>query len=61
MSSHETPQKPCPICKKPSDRKYIPFCSERCSLIDLGNWFTEKYTIPGESVEAEESIIETSN
>ena len=24
----------------------MPFCSERCRLIDLGNWASEKYSIP---------------
>jgi endogenous inhibitor of DNA gyrase (YacG/DUF329 family) len=37
----------CPICKK--DVKVgdpdFPFCSERCRLIDLGNWASEKYVI----------------
>jgi endogenous inhibitor of DNA gyrase (YacG/DUF329 family) len=23
----------------------LPFCSERCKLIDLGNWASEKYVI----------------
>lgn len=37
----------CPICKKPVafGDPYMPFCSERCKLIDLGNWLEEKYTI----------------
>ena len=37
----------CPICKKavqPDDPEF-PFCSERCRLIDLGNWASEKYVI----------------
>ena len=35
----------CPICKKEySDDKYKPFCSKRCADIDLGNWFSGKYT-----------------
>ena len=37
----------CPICKKevaPSG-EWMPFCSERCKLIDLGNWASEKYVI----------------
>jgi hypothetical protein len=37
----------CPICKKnvaPSS-PYAPFCSDRCRLIDLGNWASEKYRI----------------
>ena len=37
----------CPICKRPvsADEFYFPFCTERCKLIDLGNWATEKYII----------------
>jgi endogenous inhibitor of DNA gyrase (YacG/DUF329 family) len=23
----------------------MPFCSERCRIIDLGNWASEKYVI----------------
>lgn len=38
----------CPICKKPVsfNDPFMPFCSERCKLIDLGNWASEKYVIP---------------
>ena len=38
----------CPICKKPVafGDPYMPFCSERCKLIDLGQWATEKYRVP---------------
>jgi uncharacterized protein len=25
---------------------YRPFCSERCRLIDLGQWATESYRVP---------------
>ncbi len=37
----------CPICKKDValGDPYMPFCSERCKLIDLGNWAAEKYVI----------------
>ncbi len=37
----------CPICKKevPSETDFLPFCSERCKIIDLGNWASEKYVI----------------
>jgi len=30
-----------------------PFCSERCQLIDLGGWLTERHAIPGESAAPE--------
>lgn len=37
----------CPICRKPVERDNpeFPFCSERCRLIDLGNWSSEEYVI----------------
>jgi endogenous inhibitor of DNA gyrase (YacG/DUF329 family) len=46
------PTIPCPICKKPVSLEdpNMPFCSDRCRLIDLGNWATEKYSIPGTPV-----------
>ncbi len=37
---------PCPICDKPADRAYRPFCSRRCADVDLGRWMTESYRIP---------------
>ena len=33
----------CPICGKPADLKYRPFCSKRCADIDLGRWLKEGY------------------
>jgi endogenous inhibitor of DNA gyrase (YacG/DUF329 family) len=37
---------PCPICGKPGLTKYRPFCSQRCSDVDLQRWFTGRYAIP---------------
>lgn len=37
----------CPICKKPSDEAVKPFCSKRCTDIDLGRWLKGSYAIPG--------------
>ncbi len=39
----------CPICQKDVkfDDPFMPFCSDRCKTIDLGNWASEKYVIPG--------------
>jgi endogenous inhibitor of DNA gyrase (YacG/DUF329 family) len=40
----------CPRCGAPAawsgENPYRPFCSERCKLIDLGDWATEKYRVP---------------
>jgi hypothetical protein len=37
----------CPICKKPVEptSENIPFCSDRCRLIDLGKWASGDYKI----------------
>ena len=37
----------CPICKSPASDGNRPFCSRRCSDIDLGRWFTGSYAIAG--------------
>jgi uncharacterized protein len=38
----------CPICKAATEsavHKEFPFCSERCRLLDLGAWASEKYVV----------------
>ena len=37
----------CPICKKAVDlsSEDVPFCSDRCRLIDLGKWASGEYKI----------------
>ncbi len=37
----------CPICKKPVDlaSDNVPFCSDRCRLLDLGAWASGDYKI----------------
>ena len=49
----------CPTCDskfKISETQAMPFCSERCRLIDLGRWLDEGIGIPHESEPDEESI-----
>ena len=55
----------CPGCKRPArweGNAYRPFCSERCQTLDLGNWATDRYTVPVENTpevdEAEEAPAE---
>ena len=42
----------CPTCGKESEwiaeNKSRPFCSERCKLIDLGEWASGGHAIPGQ-------------
>ncbi|GIX27588.1 DNA gyrase inhibitor YacG [Pelomicrobium sp. G1] len=43
----------CPQCGKlvewTPENRFRPFCSERCKLIDLGQWANEGYRVPGET------------
>ncbi len=41
----------CPICGKPGQDHYRPFCSKRCADIDLGRWLKGSYVIPGDAAE----------
>ena len=42
----------CPTCGKTntwlSENQFRPFCSDRCKLIDLGEWANESRKIPVE-------------
>jgi endogenous inhibitor of DNA gyrase (YacG/DUF329 family) len=46
----------CPRCGQATiwheTNLHRPFCSERCKLIDLGQWATEAYRIPQAEDEA---------
>ena len=47
----------CPRCKKHFnyfESEFRPFCSEKCRLIDLGQWLTESYTVPAEKLTPDE-------
>jgi endogenous inhibitor of DNA gyrase (YacG/DUF329 family) len=42
----------CPTCQRAvawtADNTFKPFCSERCKLVDLGEWVMEERRIAGE-------------
>ena len=44
----------CPTCQRAvswtAENTFKPFCSERCRLIDLGEWIMEEKRIAGESL-----------
>jgi len=45
------PEMYCPICHKQiptngsASPDLLPFCSERCRMVDLGTWFSDGYVI----------------
>lgn len=47
------PTRPCPICGKASSQQFHPFCSARCSDIDLNRWLSGAYVIPAKDDEDE--------
>lgn len=56
----------CPTCKKDvvysDENPNRPFCSDKCRLVDLGQWFEEDYSIAGDdSVSTEDSFEKESN
>jgi len=46
----------CPICDKPTEKTFRPFCSKRCAEIDLGKWFTGGYAIAADDPEDAEAL-----
>jgi uncharacterized protein len=51
----------CPTCKKNilwnNDFPFRPFCSDRCRLIDLGEWASENHRIAGDSMKGVNSEL----
>lgn len=45
----------CPTCQEivpwREESTWRPFCSERCRLIDFGEWANERHSIAGEPVD----------
>jgi endogenous inhibitor of DNA gyrase (YacG/DUF329 family) len=47
----------CPNCKKEFEyysSDFRPFCSERCRLIDLGQWLDGTFAVPAQNLSEEE-------
>lgn len=48
----------CPICQKPSEEKFRPFCSKRCAQVDLGKWLSEGYRVASDETDEEEANLD---
>ena len=52
----------CPICGKPADDEYKPFCSRGCKDRDLLQWLGEGYRIPAEPADPDaQSGVDTAS
>ncbi|MBR0870124.1 DNA gyrase inhibitor YacG [Bradyrhizobium tropiciagri] len=54
----EKPQSPprrCPICGKPVEQAFRPFCSPRCRDVDLNRWLSGSYVVPGREGDEEDA------
>jgi uncharacterized protein len=48
----------CPRCGAETDttgNPFRPFCSERCKMVDLDNWITGAYRLPGTDAAEDEN------
>jgi endogenous inhibitor of DNA gyrase (YacG/DUF329 family) len=39
-------QAKCPICGRPTEPAFRPFCSRRCADVDLQRWLSGRYAVP---------------
>jgi hypothetical protein len=44
----------CPLCGRPVDAAFKPFCSKRCADIDLNRWLSGVYAVPVKTDEDED-------
>jgi endogenous inhibitor of DNA gyrase (YacG/DUF329 family) len=54
MNDNEPKRAACPICRRPVDPAFSPFCSKRCADIDLNRWLTGVYAVPATEEEDED-------
>jgi endogenous inhibitor of DNA gyrase (YacG/DUF329 family) len=52
-------QAKCPICGRPAEPAFRPFCSKRCADLDLQRWLTGRYAVP--AVENEDGPADPSS
>ena len=46
----------CPICKRLSEQEFRPFCSKRCSDVDLSRWLSGTYAIASRDDDDEDGL-----
>lgn len=54
-----SPAPACPLCGKPVDTAFKPFCSKRCADVDLNRWLSGVYAVPAKDDEDGERPAES--
>jgi len=49
----------CPICGKPAEQRFRPFCSRRCADVDLNRWLSGVYAVPVVAAEEGDDLPDT--
>jgi endogenous inhibitor of DNA gyrase (YacG/DUF329 family) len=49
-------ERPCPICGRPGEAEFRPFCSRRCANLDLQRWLTGRYVVPAAEEEGDDDL-----
>ena len=48
----------CPMCGKSVDLAFRPFCSKRCTDLDLQRWLSGRYVVAGTEEDDENPLSE---
>jgi endogenous inhibitor of DNA gyrase (YacG/DUF329 family) len=48
----------CPICQKPTEKAFRPFCSKRCADVDLAKWLGGGYAIPSDNPDDLDEVLD---
>jgi len=54
-ANDNAPGRRCPVCGKATADAHRPFCSRRCSDVDLHRWFSGVYAVPA-SEDADDTV-----
>jgi endogenous inhibitor of DNA gyrase (YacG/DUF329 family) len=48
----------CALCGKPQVERYKPFCSKRCSDIDLNRWLFGRLAVPAPPADHDDDVFQ---
>jgi hypothetical protein len=61
MSEPLPDRRKCPLCGKPTEAHFRPFCSKRCADLDLAHWLRGDYAIQARATPDDEDEVARSS